>query len=131
MKRLPVTALLLVAACAATPVTETSAPSLVPSLKAVAYMETGYMMDHNLREVGVYESEAMNRDARVRVRNLTCTPLADGTATCTYDASRCLPDELAAEQIGWCRRTAHFIRSTSVPPELWSDQGWSLDRPRD
>ena len=128
--RLVIAAPLLLAACAGTPPPNGAGDALLPRAKAIAEMESGYQLYVSLRTVGVYESAAMNRDARARVRNVSCAPASGGAATCSYQADRCLDDEQPGAD-GWCRRTSRFVRTTQVPPGPTSARGWTLDRPLD
>ena len=102
---------------------------LLPSLEEIAQMESGWQLDEALRTVGVVESAALNREARVSIRDSDCSLAADGAAACTYESSRCLNGEQPGAD-GWCLRTSRFVRTTEVPPGLTSAGGWTLERPR-
>lgn len=128
MNRLAVAASLLLAGCAANAPPKGAGEARLPSPKAIAAMETGYQLLENIRVVGVVDSESMNREARTRVRNVACAPSPGGSATCGYEADRCLDSEQPGQD-GWCRRTARFVPTTEVPPGPTSAGGWSLDRP--
>lgn len=102
---------------------------LSPAARHVANMESGFRLLKNIELVGVYDSKAMNREAKVRIRSLNCEPQAfSGTAVCKYEANRCLETEVDLNYDGWCARTSQFIRDpTSVAPV--SSGGWTLQRP--
>ena len=119
----------LMTACVAVP--PGSAPSSQTSLdrRTVERIESGLALAEDLATVGVHDSKAMNRNARVRVRGLDCSPPDDVGVICTYEASRCLQDESDANGDGWCPRTTRFLRTPDLPNQLGTGNGWTADRP--
>ena len=124
MRTLPIAACLLLA-----PAAGALAVAEVPSRGDVAEIESGLALLGDMQVVGIGDSAAMNRAARVRIRKLACAPSGKNSARCTYDADRCLAGEHDAGS-GWCRRTAQFVRVTpsSITPGI-SRRGWAVVRP--
>jgi hypothetical protein len=98
-------------------------PAEVPDRRTIAAIESGFALREDLRTVGVVDSETMNRNARVKVRGVSCAPTG-GAAICTFEANRCLTGESDDAGDGWCRREAETSQSLIV------SRGWTIDRPR-
>ena len=105
----------------------------VPSARAINAIEGGYAMLLDIKGGGVAPIDVLNVGPQVKVRNIACTAVDVSTATCTYDADRCLPAESDPDGDGWCHRTARYIRihRPSDPSHVATiSDGWTVDRPR-
>jgi hypothetical protein len=120
--------ILLVPGCA------TARQSTTPSASTIARVESGYALLQDLSSVGVADSAAMNRAARVRVREVSCTADGIDAAICAYAADRCLEGESDPDGDGWCQRSARFVRvrhAQSPGQAAMLVRGWTVDRSPD
>ena len=99
------------------------------SHRTIARIESGLALAEDLETVGVADSKTMNRASRVRVRNVGCRSVEGSAVTCSYEASRCLYDELDPDGDGWCRRARSFVRVSGYANPLTSVNGWTVDGP--
>ena len=104
---------------------------VVPSTRVIESIETGYLLLKNIEGAGVSDTESMNAEARVAVRNVECTLVEPRMAVCEYEASKCLDGESDPDADGWCSRTSRFVRVDH--PEYpfhvaMIYKGWTVDR---
>jgi hypothetical protein len=97
--------------------------------RAIERIERGFALSEDLEAVGVTDTAEMNRNSKVKVRNLLCQPAGADAATCSYDASRCLVGEGDADGDGWCRRTRTFVRTEGYSGSLTAADGWDVPQP--
>jgi hypothetical protein len=102
--------------------------SEVPERRTVEEIESGFALQEDLMTVGVVDSDEMNRNSRVKIRRLSCTPTSPQEASCTYEASRCLEGETDGNGDGWCRRRANFQVDFAIGHSLTRSRGWTIDR---
>lgn len=100
----------------------------VPSRRTIEAIESGFALQEDLMAVGVVDSEEMNRNSRVKVRRVSCTP-SEGAALCSYEANRCLDGERDEDGDGWCRRKARYQIAVGIDHSLTVSRGWTIDRP--
>ena len=97
--------LLTVTACAGVP------DVALPSARTISKVESGHQLLADLTAVGAHtDADVLNAESRVRVRNASCRAADASAATCRYEASRCLDDEIDTDGDGWCARTSRFVK---------------------
>ncbi len=98
----------------------------IPSAGTIARIESGYALLQDIRSVGV-----VNHALRVKVREVRCTVDGTGAAICSYSADRCLEGESDPDGVGWCQRSARFVRIRHAQYPFQAAmiaRGWTVDR---
>ena len=129
MRQIMPMAAFLMTACVAIPQGRAPASGARLDRRTIEHIESRLALAEDLASVGVQDSEEMNRNARVRVRNLACSPPAGAGVVCTYEASRCLEGEIDQNGDGWCRRTTRFLRTSDPWERVGTINGWAAARP--
>lgn len=104
-------------------------PWSLPRRRTVERLERQLMLEAIIASVGVVDTKSMNRNARVRVRALSCRPTGHGDATCSYETDRCQGEEISRDGRRWCRRETRFQHLGSTASTIIGVDGWMIDRP--
>jgi hypothetical protein len=83
----------------------------LPSERTIAQIERGHRLLENVAAAGAaHDTQTMNGEARVGIRELRCSATGPDSATCSYETNGCTTAQSDTDGEEWCARTSKFIR---------------------